>query len=200
MSHGSRVCIIGGGPQGLVALKNLLELNSEETTVFDAELLESRDRVGGIWAYAKDENEITALPNTIQNTSRFHSCYSDFPVAEAWRAGGRAEPIPAYLNQEETEFYIDQYVRRFGLLKHIRFGWQVNKLERNEDKGQWNVDTLHIQSGKTTSTLYDKVIVATGQHHDPNIPHIDGIERFKGKVIHSQEFKGSDRTFLHNEF
>jgi dimethylaniline monooxygenase (N-oxide forming) len=186
-----RVCIVGGGPQGLAALKNLLELNDGDAKIFEVELLEARNCLGGKWSYTKDPSEATALPNTKQNTSRFKNCYTDFPVTEAWRAGAREGPIPVHLNQEETAFYLEQYAQHFGLLRHIRFGQRVKELQRNEGKAQWDVAVLHDQSGSSEHILYDKVIVASGQHHDPNMPKVEGMEYFNGKAIHSAEFKRS---------
>ena len=45
MAHRRRVLIIGGGPCGLVTLRNLLERG----TFDDVQLVERRDNIGGVW-------------------------------------------------------------------------------------------------------------------------------------------------------
>ncbi|KIW06590.1 uncharacterized protein PV09_02306 [Verruconis gallopava] len=187
-----RVCVVGGGPQGLAALKNLLELNGPDEQLFDVELLETRNCIGGKWAYTEDKSEITALPNTAQNTSRIRNHYSDFPVSDAWKRGGREGDIPMFLNQEETAFYLEQYAQHFGLLKYVRFGWKVTQLQRDGENQKWILNTLCPRLGESRTELYDKIIIATGQHHSPLVPQIEGTESFTGKTLHASEFKSKE--------
>jgi dimethylaniline monooxygenase (N-oxide forming) len=183
----------------LAALKSLLELNKahdQGPSLFEVELLESRNSIGGVWTFNDSASEITALRNTVQNTSRFRNCYTDFPVKEAWRIGGRDGHPPPYLTQEDSAFYLNQYAKYHNLKKHIRFGCRALALKRDEVTEQWQVETLQHSSNDRKWRGYDKIIVATGQHHDPMIPHVEGIENFNGQVLHSAEFKRLvDRSF-----
>lgn len=45
MAEPKRVLVIGGGPCGLVALRNLLERGEFD----DVQLVERRDNIGGVW-------------------------------------------------------------------------------------------------------------------------------------------------------
>lgn len=45
MANPRRVLIIGGGPCGLVTLRNLLERGEFD----DVQLVERRDNIGGVW-------------------------------------------------------------------------------------------------------------------------------------------------------
>ncbi|KXT09510.1 hypothetical protein AC579_7186 [Pseudocercospora musae] len=67
--------VIGGGPCGLMALKNLQEDG------FDAAIYESRDWVGGLWKYSTDDALSTA-ENTIFNTSKYRAAVTDFPMPD----------------------------------------------------------------------------------------------------------------------
>ncbi|QPC73104.1 hypothetical protein HYE68_003856 [Fusarium pseudograminearum] len=59
------IAIIGTGPAGLVALKNLREQG------FNAVAFERRESVGGLWAYSDNTDYTTALDDTTVNVSKF---------------------------------------------------------------------------------------------------------------------------------
>ena len=173
-------------------LKNLLELNETNRggDLFHVHLLESRSHIGGIWTFSENTEEITALRNTLQNTSRFRNCYSDFPVRDAWSFGGRTDVPPVYLSQADSAFYLQQYARKFDLLRHVKFGHKVTALRRSADGTQWELEIERTHDQSKLRSTFDKVIVATGQHHDPMIPHFEGIEHFRGRTLHAANFKG----------
>jgi dimethylaniline monooxygenase (N-oxide forming) len=189
MNDLQRVCVIGAGPQGLTALKNLLDLNKTDGRIFEAEILESRSSLGGLWCYSDDPETPTTLKSTLGNISRWRNCYSDFPVSEAWRMAGKEGNIPAYLTQGETLMYLEQYAKKFDLERHIRFGYWVCGLERSPDKKKWEVLVTTKENQEPEGRLYDKVIVATGQYAIPYMPIIEDIEQFTGEVMHSAAFK-----------
>lgn len=59
---GNRVCVLGAGPIGLVATKNLSEQGLHVTT------FEKSDHIGGIWHPSK--TGLSVLPITSKNTSK----------------------------------------------------------------------------------------------------------------------------------
>jgi dimethylaniline monooxygenase (N-oxide forming) len=70
VAHGSaglgmRVAVIGAGPLGLVATKNLMEEGFEVTAFERAESL------GGLWRQTTNTQHTCVLPNTFTNTSKF---------------------------------------------------------------------------------------------------------------------------------
>lgn len=68
----------------------------------------------------------------------------------------------------------------------------IKKTKEFSSTGQWNVKVRDLHTGKVTTTVFDAVMVCTGQHaytHQPNFP---GIETFKGKVMHSHDYKNSN--------
>ena len=189
MYNTQRVCVIGAGPQGLAALKNLLDLNDSGSKIFDAEILESRSSLGGFWCYSDDPRTLTTLKSTISNTSKWRNCYSDFPVNEAWEMAEKSGSIPTYSTQEETLMYLEQYSKKFGLEKHIRFDHRVCGIARSADQKQWEVIVTLKKGRQPQIKLYDKVIVATGQNAIPHVPIIENIEQYTGEVMHAASFK-----------
>lgn len=184
-----RVLIIGGGTQGLTALKNLLELNGPDEQMFEAEIIDCRSSTGGLWSYSQTLNEVETLKSTVTNVSKLRNCYSDFPLKRAWKAAERAGQAPLFANREDFEMYLDQYAKEFGLLKYVRLGYRVDQLKRDGSDRQWEVKVREMKSDEVTTEFYDKVIVATGQYAMPYQPRIEGIENFKGQTFHSGTFK-----------
>lgn len=61
---GSDVCVVGAGPLGLLALKNLREQG------LDARAFERQEHIGGTWHASHNTEQTTALPQTKLNTSK----------------------------------------------------------------------------------------------------------------------------------
>ena len=61
---GPDVCVIGAGPLGLIALKNLREQG------LDAKALERNEYIGGTWHASSDAEQTTASEYTTANTSK----------------------------------------------------------------------------------------------------------------------------------
>jgi dimethylaniline monooxygenase (N-oxide forming) len=62
-SPGSRTCVVGSGPLGLVAAKNLRE-QGLDVTIFTRD-----EHIGGLWHFSNDKSKTTALTQTSFNTS-----------------------------------------------------------------------------------------------------------------------------------
>lgn len=73
-----RIAVIGAGPSGLTAVKQCLEYGHS------VKCFEKTDDIGGLWRY--HDEDIDGLPsvakNTIINTSKEISAFSDFPPPE----------------------------------------------------------------------------------------------------------------------
>lgn len=67
-----RVCIIGAGPSGITALKNLLD-EGIEAVAFDR-----NDEVGGNWIYSEKESHSSVFETTHIISSKTLSQYEDF--------------------------------------------------------------------------------------------------------------------------
>ncbi|KAL9112572.1 MAG: hypothetical protein Q9227_003143 [Pyrenula ochraceoflavens] len=167
------VAVVGGGPQGLGALKNLLEEG------FKATLFERKKTIGGLWAFNEDTSDTTVLPTTLGNISRFKNCYADFPVPSTTKS--------IFLDAAETLEYLESYAKHFKLHEHIQLETAVTSIQRDEVRECWNI---HVKSPKGEDVLpFDKVVIATGQYSSPYTPQFPGTDLFKGKMIHSQAFK-----------
>lgn len=164
-----RVAVIGAGPCGLMALKNLKEEG------FDVTVFEARDWIGGIWQYSTD-SALSVAESTIFNSSRFRSSISDYPFDDD------VDDFPTW---QQMHRYLKGYCDQFDLHRHIQLGTRVTNLSR--DKGRWVVDVAS-KDGPVRHEKFDKVIVAIGTFVKPKTPKILGIEKFEGPALHAVEF------------
>ncbi|KAF7241412.1 Dimethylaniline monooxygenase [N-oxide-forming] 5 [Varanus komodoensis] len=174
-----RVAVVGAGSSGLTALKCCLEEGLEPTC------FERGEDIGGLWRFQEHdiEGQASIYKSLTINTSKEMMTYSDFPIPE---------DFPNYMHHSKVMEYFRMYVKRFDLLRHIRFKARVCHIRKCPDfavTGQWKVTTeVH---GKQESATFDAVLVCTGHHIDPYFPLdlFPGIEKYKGEIIHSREYK-----------
>lgn len=165
----TRVALVGAGPVGLMALKNLTEDG------FDVTSFEKRAYVGGLWNAAND-SYISVTSNTIFNSSRFVSSITDFPFPDHHDDFPSAPQLVEYLNA---------YADHFNLRKHIRLSTEVINVQRICQ--QWEVKTV-TQDSEPVIEYFDKLLISTGSFLTPRIPELEGIEQFQGKTVHSINF------------
>ena len=111
--------------------------------------------------------------------------FSDFPPPKEF---------PVYMPNTKVMEYFEMYAEKFGLLKYIKFNTSVKSVKRTDDHdltGMWKI--TYYPHGKEIvgekEEIVDYVIVCTGHHWIKNIPKFDGLGDFKGKVIHSKQYK-----------
>ncbi|ERF70480.1 hypothetical protein EPUS_09222 [Endocarpon pusillum Z07020] len=170
----TNIAIIGLGPAGLTALKTLREEG------FNATAFERRDKVGGVWSYSSNTTFTTVLDETVSNTSKFVSGFSDFPFPN---------DSPAYFTSARAADYLESYARHFNLLQHVRFHTTVEVVVRNASNSTWDV---HIINSDGHSILtFDKVVFAHGCEGIPAFPPMKNRDKFKGIVLHAQAYRDS---------
>ena len=168
------VAVIGAGPLGLLALKNLREDG------FNATAFEQRDRLGGLWKHS-DENIITVNPNTVFNSSRFRCAFSDFPFAD---------DVSDFPTNQQMFAYLNSYADHFSLRPHIRLNSAAKDMKRKG--GKWELTVL-VDGKELKTEQFDKIMVATGSFHQPKMPKVPGIDQFAGDVRHSVKFSPTEQ-------
>jgi cation diffusion facilitator CzcD-associated flavoprotein CzcO len=170
--NNSRICVIGAGPSGITAVKNLVDAGLE-VICFDA-----NDRVGGNWIFNDRPSHSSVFETTHIISSKTLSEYMDYTWDE------HDAFTPDYPSHEQLANYFQSYARHFQLLDHIRFNTKVKKAERLAS-GQWN---LTVDSeGKISEEIFTDLVVCNGHHWKPRMPKYPG--QFSGKMIHSHDFK-----------
>lgn len=179
-----RVAIIGAGASGLVAIKCCLDEGLEPVC------FEKSDGIGGLWWYREDrDGQGCVFKSTVINTSKEHMAYSDFPAPK---------DFPNFMHNRYLLKYFNQYADNFGLKKYIRFRTLVNYVTPADDydtTGKWRLDLN--SRGTDDDELgewwehFDAVLVCSGHHVEPNVPDFEGMKDFKGKVVHTHDYKNT---------
>ncbi|MFY0686363.1 MAG: NAD(P)-binding domain-containing protein [Cyclobacteriaceae bacterium] len=170
-----RICVIGAGPSGITALKNLLDEG------LDVQCFDVNDRVGGNWLYSEEESHSSVFETTHIISSRSLSQYADYPFDEF-------DPtIPDYPSHEQLAAYFQAYAKRFRLEEHIAFSTKVLYAHR-ESQNKWLVE-LEAEGARWQEEFTD-LVVCNGHHWNPRIPKYPG--EFSGEFIHSHEFKKAE--------
>lgn len=167
-----RVCIIGAGPSGITALKNLLDEGIEVTC------LDRQHDVGGNWIFSEEEGHSSVFETTHIISSKTLSQYADFTFKDF-------DPSVAdYPSHDELRRYFQAYAARFDLYPHIKFGTLVEHCERVDDQ-TWKV--TYQREGKQHTKTFTDLVVSNGHHWQPRWPEYPGS--FTGAFIHSHQFK-----------
>lgn len=84
--------------------------------------------------------------------------------------------------------YLEKVCEVFGLKKYMRFNSKVTGTIWNEETGKWTVKIGQAQpdgSIKEFEDTCDLLLQGTGVLSNPKMLDIPGIEKFKGKIIHT---------------
>ncbi|WP_086828875.1 NAD(P)/FAD-dependent oxidoreductase [Allokutzneria sp. NRRL B-24872] len=100
-----RVAVVGAGPGGLVAAKELLAAGAEPV------VFERGHEIGGVWRTGG-----LAWPGMSTNLSKHSCCFSDFP----W-----PDDAPDFPCRDDVRAYLHRYAERFELTAHLRLGVAV---------------------------------------------------------------------------
>lgn len=169
MSKKKRVCVIGAGPSGITAAKNLLD-EHHDVVVYDY-----GNEVGGNWVFSDKPSHSSVFETTHIISSKTLSQYDDFPMPEDY---------PDYPSHQQLAAYFQAYAKRFNLYPHIEFHTLVVHCSR-DSHGKWHVTTKKYDQVKTE--IFDALAVCNGHHWKPRYPEYPG--GFTGKFIHSHDVK-----------
>ncbi len=164
-----RVAVIGAGPSGLVAVKELLDEGHEPTC------LEQAGGLGGVFRF--DEESGVVWASCRLTSSGLLTAFSDFPVSTE-RSG--------HMTAAEYVDYLTAYCAEFGVGERIRFGTKVVSVTRDPDGG-WCVRS--VDTGGERAEHYDAVAICSGLHQHPHRAHFEGEETFRGEILHGSEYR-----------
>lgn len=132
----------------------------------DFEVLEASDKIAVRWHYHYDRLHL----HTVKE-------YSFLPHMEF------PEDYPRYVPRKKLVEYFINYAHEFQI--HPHFNTEVERITKGE-KNIWKVTTSTGQDFEA-----ENVVVATGVNRVPHEPKFEGIENFKGEIIHSRDYKNA---------
>lgn len=89
-----------------------------------------------------------------------------------------------YPNQQQIVSQITELWKRYGLEEKTKFDTKVEKVYQDE-KGRWIINN-------TSEGRFEGIIAAVGTCGDAKMPHMPGMDKFKGEIYHSSDLTGKD--------
>ncbi|MEW7292641.1 flavin-containing monooxygenase [Aquimarina sp. 2304DJ70-9] len=167
-----RICIIGAGPSGITALKNLKDKNLE-VVCYDR-----NKEVGGNWIYSEDESHSSVFDTTHIISSKTLSQYEDYTFDDFDKT------VADYPSHDELRRYFQAYAKHFDLYPCIEFETSVKDCKRI-GTNKWHITIL--QNGKEREEIFTDLVVCNGHHSVPRMPQYPG--NFSGEFMHSHNYK-----------
>ncbi|EKC98693.1 monooxygenase [Trichosporon asahii var. asahii CBS 8904] len=190
----TRVAVIGGGgPSGLVAVKQLLDagVRPDQIAAFDA-----RPAAGGVWNYVADpgtpdiawrENGMAVLRS---EREKAHPGALGPGDSMAYRGAEFPESNPLFPHHPQVKEYLQAYSREKGV---IQWNTLVTSVKHNPSStgpaDHWAVEVEH--DGKRRTEYVSHVIVSNGHYNEPFVPSVPGLDTFKGTLIHSRWWRNA---------
>ena len=191
-----RVAIIGAGPCGLGQLRAFALARGQGQGQGQGEdipqivCFEQQEDWGGLWNYSwRTGSDGYGEP---VHASMYRYLWSNGPkecleFADYTFEKHFGKAIPSFPPRGVLEDYIIGRIKDSKVEAWMRFNTKVVHIEKEGEK--FALYALDLKTRTSQKEMFDNVIVATGHFSVPNVPYIEGIEKFAGRVMHSHDFR-----------
>lgn len=185
-----RIAIIGAGPSGLAQLRAFQSAKANGDAVPEVVCFEKQSNWGGLWNYTW-RTGVDQYGEPVHG-SMYRYLWSNGPKEGLEFADYSFEEhfgkqIASYPPRAVLFDYIEGRVKKAGVRDQIRFETAVRWVEKSGDS--FDVTVCDLPNDRTYTENFDQVIVASGHFSTPNVPHFDGFDTFKGRVLHAHDFR-----------
>jgi len=172
-----RWAVIGAGPSGLAAARNLARRGIPFTG------FEIHTDVGGLWDIESPMSTMYESAHLI--SSKGTTAYDELPM--------RAE-VADFPSHREMKTYFHDYAETFDLRRHFRFATEVIRAEpeAGDEDSPWLVTVRDLETGGEETGRYAGVLIANGILSEPSVPEFPGRDDFRGEVLHTSTYKRPD--------
>jgi cation diffusion facilitator CzcD-associated flavoprotein CzcO len=154
------VLIVGAGMMGIIAAIRL------KAAGFRYRVIERNTGVGGTWF-------VNTYPNVAVDTPSVEYSIS-FAQNSSWSK--------YYPRGGEYREYLDGVARKFRIFDQIDFETEFNGCSWDDAAKQWVVSTT--RGGEEVTYRAKALVMALGFLTRPSFPDVEGLDRFKGPVVH----------------
>jgi cation diffusion facilitator CzcD-associated flavoprotein CzcO len=161
--------IIGAGPSGLAAARNLQRFGIDWTGY------ELSDGVGGLWDIDAPRSTVYESAHLI--SSKGTTQFTEFPMADS---------VADYPSHRELIAYFRDFAKHFGLVDGFRFGTEVTRVVPSPTGGY---DVTSVGPDGERTEHHHGVLVANGTLSEPNVPTFAG--HFDGELLHTSRYKSA---------
>jgi 4-hydroxyacetophenone monooxygenase len=155
------VLIVGAGESGIALGAILNDLG------VDYRIVERASSIGGTW---RDN----IYPGCAVDTPNHSYSYS-FGTRYRWSR--------FFSERSEIQSYLHRCTDEFGVRDRISFNTRCVSATWDQEAAKWRVVLERNGSQERLATRF--FVSAIGPFGEPQIPHIDGVERFAGTAVHS---------------
>ncbi|PPQ36044.1 flavin-containing monooxygenase [Rhodopila globiformis] len=160
------VLIVGAGISGIGGAYHLTQQCPGKSFV----VLETQDHFGGTWW-----------------THRYPGIRSD---SDLHTFGYRFKPWTSapIATAEEILSYMGEVIEENDLARHIRYHHRIDKASWSSTENRWTLEVTRTDSNETVRLTGNFLWMCQGyyRHTDGYTPHWDGMETFKGRIVHPQ--------------
>lgn len=161
------VLIIGGGQNGLMIAARLNALGIPNLIV------EKNPNIGDNWA--------NRYHNLVLHDPVFADHFPYLPYPPHW---------PIFTPKDKLASWFKHYAEAMELNV-----WTEATIEGgakfNEQTGKWTVNVVH-KGHPDREMQVNHIVLATGFSGEPRMPDIEGMDTFKGPIMHSSKHKGAE--------
>ncbi|MGH8355267.1 MAG: flavin-containing monooxygenase [Pseudomonas sp.] len=158
----SKIAIIGSGFSGLG-----MAIRLQQQGEHDFHLYEKEGGVGGTW-------RVNHYPGCACDVQSHLYSFSFEPNPDWTRMFAR---------QPEIRAYLESCAQKHGLLEKTQLNSEITRLAWDDQSGLW-----HLHDAQGNHYTAQAVISGMGGLSTPAYPQLPGIERFAGKLFHSQQW------------
>lgn len=204
-----RIAIIGAGPSGLAQMRAFESARSNGEEIPEIVCFERQSDWGGLWNYTwrtgLDEHGEPVHSSMYRylwsNGPKEGLEFADYSFEEHF-----GKQIASYPPRAVLFDYIEGRVLKAGIRDWIRFNTPVRFVRYNESDETFTITAHDQDKDSTYEETFDYVICASGHFTTPNVPHYEGFEDFKGRILHAHdfrdacEFEGKDLLLLGSSY
>ncbi|TPX11474.1 uncharacterized protein E0L32_007893 [Thyridium curvatum] len=179
-----KVIVLGGGMSGIITgIFFPREIENLELTIYD-----KNPDLGGTWFESR--GPFDRYPGVACDVPS-HAYQFTFESNPKWSRYWASGP--------EIQEYLKSVAKKYGADKYMKFNHTAEKAEWDEAKGKWTVtftktDTNEadsLPSFQVVTDTADAVVQAVGALNKWKMPDIKGLDKFKGKLMHSAHYDTS---------
>ncbi|KAF5316160.1 hypothetical protein D9619_006293 [Psilocybe cf. subviscida] len=166
-----KVICIGAGASGLL-LAYKLQRSFEN---FELVIYERNEAVSGTWY----EN-------------KYPGCACDIPAhVYTWTFEPNPDWSSVYAGSDEIFQYFERFADKYNLRKYVKLQHLVSKAVWNAKAGNWDVEVIDTKDGTIINDTCDILVNGTGVLNAWKWPDIPGLDKFKGKLLHTARWDRS---------
>lgn len=160
------VIVIGAGVAGLCAGVQLQRLGIPYV------IIDRNNGVGGTW-----------------HTNDYPDCRVDIASHNYQLSFMRNHPWQHWFaTQPELKQYLEQVAERFDVAPHIRLNTEMIEARWEEGSSTWQV-RIRDAEGRESTLSARALISGAGLFNQANLPDIEGIHSFQGRMFHSTQWE-----------